>query len=165
MGGITNTKPIENLFGNLDREIKKAGPTGFNKAADDMIISTSKDLIIPNKFEWRIKANRKKAIKLSNLDKMFNHKQNEIAESSSGSTSERYESTVLHCISKCKTTHNGPLTTVKELEDLVKKFKDDDKSLHYSLNLEIRLRKLTLNKIKKSCPLFKQNKLTDDKKI
>ena len=153
------------MFGNLDREIEKAGPTGFNKAADDMIISTSKDLIIPNKFEWRIKSNRKKAIKLSNLDKMFNHKQNEIAESSSGSTSERYESTVLHCISKCKTTHNGPLTTVKELEDLVKKFKDDDKSLHYSLNLEIRLRKLTLNKIKKSCPLFKQNKLTDDKKI
>ena len=71
---------------------------------------------------------------------MFNRNQSEIAQSLSRSTSERYESTVLHCISKCKTTHNGPLTTVKELEDLAKKFKDDDKSLHYFLNLEIRLR-------------------------
>ena len=34
----THTKPIENLFGNMDRELKKTGAQGFNKVADDLII-------------------------------------------------------------------------------------------------------------------------------
>ena len=39
------------------------------------------------------------------------------------------------------------------------------KALHTSLNLEIRLRKLTFTKVKASCPLFKQLKLSIDEKV
>eukprot|EP00111_Clytia_hemisphaerica_P016701 TCONS_00049517-protein len=38
----TNTKSIENYFGNLDREIKKAGSQGFNKCCDDLTIKICK---------------------------------------------------------------------------------------------------------------------------
>ena len=34
----TNSKPIENLFGNLDREIRKTGPQGFKKVSYDLLI-------------------------------------------------------------------------------------------------------------------------------
>ena len=37
----TNTKPIENLFGNLDREIKKTGSSGFKNVSDDLLIKYS----------------------------------------------------------------------------------------------------------------------------
>ena len=43
--------------------------------------------------------------------------------------------------------HSGPETTEKELNALVQKLKDDQKSLCSSLNLEIRLRKLSLDKV------------------
>ena len=39
----THSKPIENYFGNFDRELQKTG--GFQKVTDDRIIKYSKDLI------------------------------------------------------------------------------------------------------------------------
>ena len=41
-----HTKPIENYYGNFDRELKKAGAQGFNKASDNLIIEYSKDHIV-----------------------------------------------------------------------------------------------------------------------
>ena len=59
----THTKPIENLFGNLDQELKKTGPQGFRKASDKLIIKYSSDLI-DSKYKWRTKANGQKAREL-----------------------------------------------------------------------------------------------------
>ena len=53
----TNSKPIENLFGNLDREIRKTGPQGFKKVSDDLLIKYARDAIAEN-YEWRKNANR-----------------------------------------------------------------------------------------------------------
>ena len=53
----THTKPIENLFGNHDRVLKKTGPQGFGKASDNLIIKYSGDLI-DSAYKWRTKANR-----------------------------------------------------------------------------------------------------------
>ena len=41
----THSKPIENYFGNLDRELKQSVPQGFDKATSDLIIKYRKDLI------------------------------------------------------------------------------------------------------------------------
>ena len=76
---ITTTKPIENLFGNLDRELKKVGTKGFEKTFDDLIIKSSKDLIVHDKFQWRTKANRKNALELKVLDQQFSDSQKALA--------------------------------------------------------------------------------------
>ena len=51
---------------------------------------------------------------------------------------------VLRCIYSCKATHGGLLTTEDELMTLT----NDEKSLNAALNLEIRLRRLTLDRVK-----------------
>ena len=66
----TNTKPIENLFGNLDRELRKTGPQGFMKVSDDLIIKYSSDLIGIG-YQWRTKANRQKAKELREKEQSF----------------------------------------------------------------------------------------------
>ena len=48
---------------------------------------------------------------------------------------------------------------------MVAKWNSTDKALHTSLNLKIRLRKLTFTQVKTSCPLFKQMKLSIDEKV
>jgi len=62
-------------------------------------------------------------------------------------------------------THNGPLTTKAELEDLVGGWNGSEKALHSVLDLEIRFRKYTLTKVKLVCPLFKQRGLSIDQKV
>ena len=54
----TNTKSIENYFGNLDREIRKTGAQGFGKCSDDLVIKYSRDLV-NGQHKWRTNANRK----------------------------------------------------------------------------------------------------------
>ena len=63
-------------------------------------------------------------------------------------------SKILKCLFSCK-SHNGPVTTVSELEDLVASI-HDEKALHRVLNLEIRCRKSTLTAVKDTCPFFRQ---------
>ena len=55
-----HSKPVENYYGNLDREIEKTGAQGFGKVSDDWLIKYSKDLI-DDGFKKRKKENRKKA--------------------------------------------------------------------------------------------------------
>ena len=52
-------------------ELRKCGLKGFNKASDDLIIKTSKDIFVPNSFDWSTKANRKRALELNFLDCQF----------------------------------------------------------------------------------------------
>ena len=56
----THTKKIENYFGNLDRELKKSGPKGFDKSTSDLVIKYSKD-VIGSEHQWQTKVNRKAA--------------------------------------------------------------------------------------------------------
>ena len=66
----TNTKPIENLFGNLDHELRKTGPQGFMKVSDNLIIKYCSDLIGIG-YQWRTKANRQKAKELREKEQSF----------------------------------------------------------------------------------------------
>ena len=51
---------------------------------------------------------------------------------------------VLNYIYASRKAHNGPITTIEELDSLFQNKKIYDKALHKSLNLEIRLCTLTL---------------------
>ena len=77
-GDVTTTKPIENFFGNLDRELRKAGNKGFGKAANDLMIKESSDLIEQGRFEWRKKANRNRAQQLKLLEERFSDSQQQL---------------------------------------------------------------------------------------
>ena len=66
---------------------------------------------------------------------------------------------------RCKERHNGPVTSVEELKALVNDRRNSEMDLHKSLNLEIRLRRLTFTKVKTTCPLFHQKGLTTGQKI
>ena len=41
----THSKPIDNYFGNLDRELKKYSPQGDDKSPSDLVIKYSRGLI------------------------------------------------------------------------------------------------------------------------
>ena len=71
---------------------------------------------------------------------------------------------ILNCISACRKAHNGPIPIIEELDSLVQDKKIHDKALHKSLNLEIRLHKLTFTHAKVICPLFQQQKLNIEQK-
>ena len=62
------------------------------------------------------------------------------------------ENKVLVLINKLKASHNGPVTSVEELHETLRKYPDKVSQI---LTLEIRFRKVTLTKIKTVCPLFK----------
>ena len=70
------------------------------------------------------------------LEKKFNERQKEVDRGAIVALTN--ENKVLSCISQCKKQHGGPLTTVKEFQNLKKKFRNDEKNLNCSLNLEIR---------------------------
>ena len=67
---------------------------------------------------------------------------------------------VLRCVAQCKERHNGPVTGVEELKALVND-RNSEKDLHQSLNLEIRLRRLTFTKVKTACPLLVTSERVD----
>ena len=159
---VTHTKPIENYFGNFDRELEKTGSQGFDKATDDLIIKYSRDLI-GDDHKWRTKEIRKKAIELKVLEKEFNQKQRELVEMGIDEEDAMvlsHQNSILNCIEKCKSLHGGPVTTSEELDNLINTWSGTEKSLHKSLNYEIRLRKYSFTKIKADNALFKQQNLS-----
>jgi len=163
----TNTKSIENYFGNLDREIKKAGAQGFDKCCDDLIIKYGRDLV-DGQHSWSTKANRKLADELKIKQHLFDKKQKVLMATNIDEEDAAKLATsnkVIRCVSNCKKTHNGPLTTVEELNELVRNWKFSEKALHSTLDLEIRFRKFTFYKVKATCPLFKQRGLSVEQKI
>ena len=167
-GNVTTTMSIENFFGNLDRELQKIGQIGFSKANNDLVIKYSKDLNESGVYRWRTKANKKKSKEMNYLEKEFDESQKRLLERNveeSDVVTITQKNRVLQCISSCKDKHNGPITTIEELDKLVKQFEGNEKLLKASLNAEIRLRKLTLTNVKLSCPLFRQIKLPLQEKI
>ena len=163
----THTKPIENYFGNFDRELEKTGAQGFDKSTDDLIIKYSRDLI-DDGYKWRTKENRKKAKELKLLDNDFNKRQIELVAlgvDEEDAMKLTHENKILKCVNKCKELHGGPLTSLDELENLITAWSGTEKDLHKSLNFEIRLRKFSFTQVKESCALFRQKNLSiEDKK-
>ena len=165
-----HSKPIENFFGNMDREIKKSGPQGFDKCASDLIIKYGKDLVGDND-NWRSKANKAAAKILTIKQKEFDKKQEQLIKNGVNEADATHlcsANQVIKCLAQCKASHDGPLVTIEELHKLVdekKKKKDKDKELHKALNLEIRFRKFTLTEVKNTCPLFRQKGLTVEQKV
>ena len=75
------------------------------------------------------------------------------------------ESKPMILVNKLKESHDGPITTAPELHKVTLLiYKNDDKKRTAILTLEIRLSKLTLTKIKSSCPLFKQRGISEEVK-
>ena len=72
---------------------------------------------------------------------------------------------IMTCIAIYKEKHGGPVTSTDDLKSLVQNWKGPEKNLHKSLNLEIRLGRLTFTNVKASCPLFRQKGLTIDQKV
>ena len=68
----------------------------------------------------------------------------------------------IKCIADCKKSHNGPIIDVDGLKTLTRVLSSDEMTLHKTLNLEIRFRKLLLTDIKDTCPLFRQRDLSID---
>ena len=137
-GDISTTKPIEQYFGNLDRKLKKIGSKGFQKFTDDLVIKESWDLVTPQKYEWRTKANRIKAKELNMLRETFSDGQKELMKMNverGDAVLLTNRNKILHCISLCKNRHCGPLTSVQEVIEMVKKYEGDNKGLNKSLNL------------------------------
>ena len=135
---VVHDKPIENLFGNFDRGLNKTGSQGFEKVSDDLIIKYSKDLI----EEGYKRRNRKIASELKSLANEFNKKQKaliEIGIDEEDAMKLTHENKVLKCVSMCKKLHGGALTTSDELEQTISSWPGIEKSLHTSLNYEIRL--------------------------
>ena len=165
---ITTTKPIENFFGNLDRELRKTGSHGFDKAGDDLVIKYSKDLIQTDEFQWRTKANKQKAKELKSMQVAFIAQQKAqvaLTANEEEAVLLNSQNRVLQCIQSCKEKHGGPIRTKGALHSMVTNWESSEKALDTSLNLEIHLRKLTFTKVKASCPLFKQMKLSIDEKV
>ena len=164
----THSKPIENLFGNLDRELQKTGSRGFNKVADDLVIKYAKDIIVDDKkHTWRSKENRVRAAILKEKEAKFIDDQKKLALETScekDASRSKEKNKVLECITNCK-KHKGPFTTIDELKLFVSSWPSTEKALHRELNLEIRLHKLTLTKMKVDSPLFRQVGLSVEQKV
>ena len=157
-----HTKSIDNFFGNLDREVRKAGLQGFDKAASDLVIKYSKDLIATGHV-WHKKENRMAAKEISIKQTNFDQQQKDLALKGIDSLDAVNLFTankVIKCISDCQRSHNGPVMDIDALDLIFANLASDKKQLHKLLNLEIRYRKFNLTEVKSTCPLFRQKGLT-----
>ena len=105
----THSKPIENYFGNLDRELKKSGPEGYGKSKSDLVIKYSKELI-EGKHEWGTCANRNAAKNLEIKQNKFEEKQRELIKAGvddldAANICSDYK--LIKFIADCKKSHNG----------------------------------------------------------
>ena len=165
-GDATNSKAVENYFGNLDRHISRTGPQGFDKITDDLILKYGRDYITSN--EWQSKENRENAEKLYQLQSKFDEKQDKLRSAGCSDPDIAAITTmnkIQRVVKQCKENHGGPILTKDELDKIISKTKKDETQLGKILDLEIRYRKFTMTKVKNDCPLFLQRKLSNDKKI
>ena len=72
---------------------------------------------------------------------------------------------VIKCVSACKNSNGGTFAAVEELNDLLQKWKESEKSFHTVLDLEIRFRKFAFFNVEATCPLFKQLGLSVHEKL
>ena len=160
-GDASHTKPIENYYGNFDRELRKTGAQGCDKVCDDLVIKYSRDLVGEG-HKWKSKATRKKAESLKLLEKEFNEKQKmliELGVDEVDSVELSQENKILKCITGCQ-KNGGPYTCITKLREFIATWEGTEEQLHTALNYEIRLHKLTFTKVKKNCALFRQKGLS-----
>ena len=161
---VTHTKDIENLFGVEDAIISRFGGQVFDKSTDDLIIRYSKDLL-SKPSDWCSKKMRKKKRELDQLQEKFNEKQRALLKagvSKTDATILKEENKIQKVVQQCRESHNGPIESQEELENLCTTFGKDEKSLRSALVFEIRYRKFTVLNIKDDNPLFSQVNLTID---
>ena len=159
---LTHTKDIENLFGVEDAIISRFGGQVFDKSTDDLIIRYSKDLL-SHPSDWCSKKMRKKKRELDQLQQKFDEKQRALLKagvSKTDATILKEENKIQRVVQQCRKSHNGPIESQKELENLCAMFDKDEKSLRSALVFEIRYRKFTVLNIKDDNPLFSQVNLT-----
>ena len=123
--------------------------------------------MIDSGYIWRTKANRQKSRELKEKEQSFTKAQQALIDvdvNEDDSIKLTQSNKILNCVSACRKVHNGPITTIEELDSLVQDKKRHDMALHKSLNLEIRLHKLTFTHVKVTCPLFQQQKLDIEQK-
>ena len=65
-------------------------------------------------------------------------------------------------VEQCRRSHGGPVSEEFEVDEILRKFDNDEKAKKSALMLEIRFRKSTVLNIKESNPLFKQQNLSVD---
>ena len=101
------------------------------------------------------------------LEKAFEEQQTDLVKTHEDGSlfAQIQDNKIIQLVNKIKASHNGPITTLEQLEEVRSTYKDNLDQLDKILNLEIRFRKITLVKIKTGCPLFKQGNITQDLKI
>lgn len=106
--------------------MKRTGSRGFTKAANDLLIKDSRDLIQSGEFAWRTKAHRNKAKEMKQLESHFNEEQKRLLQMNvdeEDAVSLTNQNKILSFIAACKERHNGPVTNKKVLESMVRKLK------------------------------------------
>lgn len=166
---MTHSLPIENAFGHLDLLIRKFGPQGFQKAAQTIQISSAKDLVFDNNFEWKnITVKKRKELQVK--QQKWSSDQEKLLEAGVkphelGPIERSAKMTKL--IETLK-THNGPLNSDTEIDQFLSDYKDQPAAkLTKMLNDEIRFRRdanLRLS-LTKDCYLFRQRNLTNEQRI
>ena len=75
------------------------------------------------------------------------------------------ENKIIKVLAQCKSSPNGPLTSVEELYSLCNECTFTQAALHSDMNLEMRFRTLAVITIKGACTLFQQKKMTVENKM
>ena len=156
----THTKDIENLFGQQDAVLTRFGAQAFDKSSDDMVLKNSYDLL-PLPEIWCTKKTRRVAKQMKIEQNKFDTKQRALIEAGVTLTDADVlskETQLQKFVQQCRSSHNGPLNSPDEVEDLVRKFENDKKKLRSALTKEIRYRKYSSYSIKFDNPLFSQKK-------
>ena len=99
--------------------------------------------------------------------KKFEEKQHELIKAGVGNldaTNICSDNKVIKCVADCKKSHNGPIIDVDGLETLMKDLSSDEMTLHKTLNLGVRFRKLSLTDVQDNRPLLRQRSLSIEEK-
>ena len=138
------------------------GAQAFNKSTDDLIIRYSQDLL-PAPTVWCTAKSRKRARHVQKQQDEFNEKQAALLKAGVTKTDADIlakDSQMQKFVQQCRASHNGPLNSPDEVDDLVNRadLKDDDKALRSALTKEVRYRKYSSLSIKFDNPLSHQRK-------
>lgn len=167
----TTSIAVEQYFGEVDYKTKiSGGCQAKGKICDDLLIKHTEDLIIKHFDEhgYSLKPFKVVAKELDELQLKFDKKQADLM--AQGLRDDEVlvlskESQVQRVVRQCKESHGGPIHSVKELEELIKK-KPTEKALASALNYEIRYRKFTcLLKVATNNELFKQQGIDNKQRI
>ena len=152
----THTKPVENLFGNVDMILSRFGPQALSKSSDDIVIKYSSDLL-DNTFDWASRRMRKIASKVEKAQDEFTVDQKALIAKGvvpADAIKMTADNRIIRLVEACRKSHGGPISNLAELDNLLETTPKD--KLRSALVSEIRYRKFSLLNLKDSNPVFKQ---------